>query len=60
MPSALQQLVKNAIDDYNAENIDAISGTTDTSNTFKKAVNNAVGYIPPIKEDSYDRVVDFD
>lgn len=56
VPSALQQLIEMTIDDYNANNVDTISGATDTSNTFKKAVNQAVGYIPPTREDNYDRV----
>lgn len=56
VPSALQQLISATLDSYNANEVDTISGATDTTNTFKEAINNAIGYVEPSRQDSYNRV----
>ena len=56
VPSALQQLINATIDSYNANEVDTVSGATDTSLTFKEAVNAAVGYVEPSRQDSFNRV----
>lgn len=56
VPSALQQLISATLDSYNANEVDTISGATDTTNTFKEAINDAIGYVEPSRQDNYTRV----
>lgn len=56
VPAALQKLVKSVLDKYNGYDVDTVSGATDTSNTFKEAVNKALNYKEYNSIDVYDRV----
>ena len=47
--SALQKLIDNSLDKQSADEIDTVSGATDTSNTFKTAISNIL--YEPIKVD---------
>lgn len=55
VPSAFQELISATLDSYNANEVDMISGAN-TSNTFKEAINDAIGYVEPSRQDNYTRV----
>ena len=56
VPQALQKLINQALEKNNGNEIDTITGATDTSDTFRSAINDAVNYKEPILTDVYDRV----
>ena len=56
VPAALQKLINQALEKTNGSEIDTITGATDTSDTFRAAINDAVNYKEPIEVDVYDRV----
>lgn len=41
---ALQKLIQNSLDKQSGDDIDAVASATETSDTFKRAINNIVGY----------------
>ncbi|MCQ2609691.1 MAG: FMN-binding protein, partial [Lachnospiraceae bacterium] len=54
--NALQKLANNSKDKYNANEVDTITGATETSDTYKRALNNALGYKEKEEYDDLDRV----
>ena len=48
--SALQKLITNSLDKKNAEEIDSVTGATDTSNTYKTIISNIL--YEPIKNEN--------
>lgn len=54
--NALQKLANNSKDKYRGNEVDTISGATVTSDTYKKALNQALGYKEQEEFDDLDRV----